>query len=41
LFVIDRKGIIRWSYLSPIDINPGVDGVLSALEEIAGRKLPA
>ena len=35
LFVIDRDGIIRWSYVSPIGINPGADGILSALEELA------
>ena len=34
LFVIDADGIIRWSYLSPVDVNPGVDGVLSALESL-------
>jgi peroxiredoxin len=32
LFVIDRAGVIRWSYLSPIGINPGADGILAALE---------
>jgi peroxiredoxin len=32
LFVIDPEGIVRWSYLSPIDVNPGADGVLRALE---------
>src|SRR5437867_5061693 len=31
LFVIDPKGIIRWSYLSPDGVNPGADGILSAL----------
>ena len=36
LLVIDADGIIRWSYLSPIDENPGADGILSALEELAG-----
>jgi peroxiredoxin len=35
LFVIDGDGVIRWSYLSPIDVNPGADGVLAALDEIA------
>ena len=35
LFVIDRDGVIRWSYLSPIDENPGADGVLAALEELS------
>jgi peroxiredoxin len=34
LFVIDRSGVIRWSYLSPIDINPGADGVLHALDAL-------
>jgi peroxiredoxin len=32
LFVIDRKGIIAWSYLSPVAVNPGADGILRALE---------
>jgi peroxiredoxin len=34
LFVIDAKGVIRWSYLSPIDVNPGAAGILAALEEM-------
>src|SRR5258708_2119166 len=34
LYVIDEEGIIRWSYLSPVGINPGADGILNALEEI-------
>ncbi len=34
LFVLDRDGVIRWSYLSPVDVNPGADGVLSALEAL-------
>jgi peroxiredoxin len=34
LFVIDKKGIIRWSYLSPDGVNPGGDGILSALEKL-------
>src|SRR5207245_2736923 len=34
LFVIDPKGIIRWSYLSPDGVNPGADGILSALEKL-------
>jgi peroxiredoxin len=32
LFVIDGGGIIRWSYLSPVGVNPGADGILTALE---------
>jgi peroxiredoxin len=34
LFVIDGSGIIRWSYVSPVGINPGADGILRALESI-------
>jgi peroxiredoxin len=34
LFVIDKKGIIRWSFLSPDGVNPGADGILSALEKL-------
>jgi peroxiredoxin len=32
LFVIDAGGIIRWSYVSPVGVNPGADGILEALE---------
>ena len=35
LFVIDEKGIIQWSFLSPDDINPGADGILEALENLS------
>ncbi|HEY4937365.1 MAG TPA: redoxin domain-containing protein [Puia sp.] len=35
LFVLDDEGIIRWSYLSPVGINPGADGILEALEMIS------
>ncbi|HKW13349.1 MAG TPA: redoxin domain-containing protein [Candidatus Krumholzibacteria bacterium] len=34
LFVIDRDGIIRWSYCSPVAVNPGADGILEALEAL-------
>jgi peroxiredoxin len=34
LFVIDAQGIIRWSYVSPVGINPGADGILRALESL-------
>jgi peroxiredoxin len=35
LFVIDGMGIIRWSYLSPVGINPGAEGILAALDALA------
>jgi peroxiredoxin len=34
LFVIDKDGIIRWSFLSPLAVNPGADGILEALEAL-------
>lgn len=34
LFVIDAQGIIRWSYVSPVGVNPGADGILNALESL-------
>jgi len=38
LFVIDGEGIIRWSYCSPVGVNPGADGILDALEAMeSGR----
>jgi peroxiredoxin len=34
LYVIDRDGVVRWSYVSPVGVNPGADGILRALEEL-------
>lgn len=34
LFVIDGQGIVRWSHLSPDGVNPGAEGILSALEQL-------
>ncbi|MDI7046764.1 redoxin domain-containing protein, partial [Escherichia coli] len=34
LFVLDDEGIVRWAHVFPIAINPGVDGILGALEQI-------
>jgi peroxiredoxin len=38
LFVIDRAGKISWSYISPIDVNPGADGILEALENLTNKE---
>jgi peroxiredoxin len=35
LFVIDADGIVRWSSVSPVGVNPGADGILRALENLA------
>ncbi|HET8874521.1 MAG TPA: redoxin domain-containing protein [Gaiellaceae bacterium] len=34
LYVIDRDGAVAWSYLSPVGVNPGADGILRALESL-------
>jgi peroxiredoxin len=34
LFVVDETGVIRWSYVSPIGVNPGADGIFDALEAL-------
>jgi len=41
LFVIDAKGVIRWSYVSPVGVNPGADGIFKALEALAKNKTAA
>jgi len=38
LFVIDARGTIRWSYVSPVGINPGADGILTALEALPSKQ---
>jgi peroxiredoxin len=40
LFVLDSDGIIRWSYCSPVGVNPGADGILNALESLEGKSAP-
>jgi peroxiredoxin len=34
LFIIDEQGVIAWSYLSPVAVNPGADGILDALDQM-------
>lgn len=40
LFVLDPEGTIHWTYVSPVGINPGADGILSALETLGAPKQP-
>ena len=35
LYVIDGAGIVRWSHLSPVGVNPGADGILRALDALS------
>jgi peroxiredoxin len=41
LFVLDSEGLISWSYVSPIGVNPGANGILSALEAMAPAEVTA
>jgi peroxiredoxin len=41
LFVIDGDGIIRWSYRSPVGVNPGADGILAALDALTAKEASA
>ena len=38
LFVLDEYGTIRWSHTCPAAINPGIDGILTALESMGGEE---
>jgi alkyl hydroperoxide reductase subunit AhpC len=38
LFVLDAQGMIRWSSVSPVGINPGADGILTALETLKTKE---
>jgi peroxiredoxin len=39
LFVVDGRGVIFWSHVSPLEVNPGADAVLDALEQVTGKQL--
>ena len=34
LFIVDENGMIAWSHLSPVAVNPGADGILDALDQM-------
>jgi peroxiredoxin len=38
LFVLDKDGVISWSYASPTGVNPGADGILDALEALQQKE---
>jgi peroxiredoxin len=37
LVLVDGEGKVAWSHVSPSGVNPGVDGVLEALERLVGK----
>lgn len=41
LFVIDAQSLVYWSYVSPIGVNPGADGILRALETMSKKEAHA
>jgi peroxiredoxin len=41
LYVIDGAGTIFWSHISPVEVNPGADGVFDALERLTGGSTQA
>jgi peroxiredoxin len=38
LFIVDESGAIAWSYLSPVAVNPGADGILDALDQMRNQE---
>lgn len=38
LFVIDKTGAIRYSFISPMNVNPGAGEILKTLKEIENKK---
>jgi peroxiredoxin len=34
LYVIDADGLVHWSFVSPVGVNPGADGILRALDTL-------
>ena len=37
LFVLDEDGVVFWSEIVPITVNPGADGILNALDRLPER----
>jgi len=40
LFLIDDEGVVAWNQVSADAVNPGADGILSALEQLHGKRQP-
>jgi len=40
-FMSDEKGVIRWSHLSPVGVNPGAEGLLDVLESLSEKRKEA
>lgn len=40
LFVIDSEGVVRWSHTFPTNLNPGIEGILRAIESLHLTRAP-
>jgi len=38
VFVLDGAGMVRWSRVYPTNLNPGIDGILTALETMQSKE---
>ena len=36
--VINPEGVIHWSYVSPVGVNPVAEGILAALKELQNSR---
>ncbi len=41
LFVLDAAGVVRWREVVPPNVDPGADGILTALEALAAEADPS
>lgn len=41
VYVVDKKGLIAWGYLSPAGVNLGAEGILEALDKLSGDRAHA
>ncbi|HEX6509782.1 MAG TPA: redoxin domain-containing protein [Chloroflexota bacterium] len=41
LFVLDAEGIVSWSHNYPTNLDPGIDGILTALERMQAQECQA
>lgn len=39
LYVLDADGVVFWSHVSPVGVNPGADGILRALDQLTTTKV--
>ena len=35
--MIDGEEVIQWNHVSPVGVNPGANGILTALDDMQGE----